>query len=294
MSSAPFFSVVIPTYQRAGLIGKTIESLLKQTFTDFEIIVVDDGGTDETRSVVEAFDDARVRYYWKENGERGAARNYGAALARGEYLNFFDSDDIALPHHLQTAKEVIESNGRPAFVHLAFEVRKPTGELVHAWSPSKEPCSVALLDGNYFSVLGVFVSLAAFKTVRFHEDRRLPPSEDWLCWLLTSVRYEPVCSTVVTSHAIDHSTRSMVGNFIAKVQSVELVEKYALEDPVFVEKHRQRLGRFRAYVAAYSAMCLALSKTSRLNVLKKWTKSFLLYPPIVAHRTFWAALKHWF
>lgn len=292
--SPPFFSVVVPTFQRAGLIGNTLESLLCQTFSDFEIIVVDDGGKDDTRSVVESFGDPRLRYHWKENGERGAARNYGAAMAKGEYLNFFDSDDLALPHHLQTAKDVIESNGRPEFVHLAFEVRKPTGERVHAWAPSKKKYSVALLDGNFFWTGCVFLSRGLAARVPFHEDRRLPPSEDWLCWLLASARSEPVVSTKVCAHVVDHPARSMAGSLKAKALSVELVEKYALKDPVFREKHQGRLGRFRAYVAAYAAMCLAQSKKSRLRALKNWIKAFAAYPPIVARRTFWAAFKHWF
>ncbi|MCS7086457.1 MAG: glycosyltransferase, partial [Bacteroidia bacterium] len=62
MHSSPFFSIVIPTYRRAHLIGKTLESFLNQTYTDFEIIVVDDGGNDNTRTVVESFGDSRIYY----------------------------------------------------------------------------------------------------------------------------------------------------------------------------------------------------------------------------------------
>jgi hypothetical protein len=151
-----------------------------------------------------------------------------------------------------------------------------------------------LLDGNYFSVLGVFVSRAAFDAVKFHEDRRLPPSEDWLCWLRLAARHEPVCSLTVTAHAIDHPTRSMAGNLLAKSESVERVEQYALKDEVFVEKHRKRLKRFRAYVAMYSGMCLAQSKKARQKALRRLSRAAVLYPPVLARKTFWAAVKHWF
>ena len=89
-----FFSIVIPTYNRAKFIDKAIASLLNQKYEDFEVIVVDDGSTDNTEEVVKSFNNNKVKYYKKENQERGAARNYGAKLAKGEYINFFDSGPI--------------------------------------------------------------------------------------------------------------------------------------------------------------------------------------------------------
>ena len=79
--NSPAFSIVIPTYNRAHLIGKTIESMLRQEFQDFEILVVDDGSKDNTGDVVKTFTDSRIQYFKKENAERGAARNYGATQA---------------------------------------------------------------------------------------------------------------------------------------------------------------------------------------------------------------------
>ena len=73
------FSVVIPTYNRAGLIGLTIRSFLEQDHKSFEILVVDDGGTDNTKEIISSFNDHRIQYLYKENGERGAARNWGLA-----------------------------------------------------------------------------------------------------------------------------------------------------------------------------------------------------------------------
>jgi glycosyltransferase involved in cell wall biosynthesis len=88
------FSIIIPTYNRAEIIGKTIESALGQTFQNFEIIVVDDGGTDNTEEVIQAFYSPKLSYYKKENAERAAARNFGAARGKGNYVTFLDSDDI--------------------------------------------------------------------------------------------------------------------------------------------------------------------------------------------------------
>ena len=77
----PYFSIIIPTYNRASLITKTIESVLLQDEA-FEIVVVDDGSTDDTKEVVNSLLDSRVKYFYKENGERGAARNFGAQKSK--------------------------------------------------------------------------------------------------------------------------------------------------------------------------------------------------------------------
>jgi glycosyltransferase involved in cell wall biosynthesis len=102
----PRVSVIIPTYNRAGLISQAIDSTLQQTFTDYEIIVVDDGSTDDTESVVRRYGD-RVRYAWTPNGGAGHARNVGMAQARGDYLTFLDSDDLLYPYALEVSTRLL-------------------------------------------------------------------------------------------------------------------------------------------------------------------------------------------
>src|SRR5579872_1896806 len=89
-------SVVIPTYNRATLIGDTIDSILRQTVPPAEVIVVDDGSTDDTAAVVARYGGA-VRYHRIENSGPGVARNIGVSLARSPWIAFCDSDDIWLP-----------------------------------------------------------------------------------------------------------------------------------------------------------------------------------------------------
>lgn len=106
-ANGPTVTVVIPTYNRAGLIGQAIDSVLQQTYSDFEIIVVDDGSTDETEAVVKGYGD-RVRYVWTTNGGSGHARNVGMQHARGRYLTFLDSDDLLYPYALQLQTGLLE------------------------------------------------------------------------------------------------------------------------------------------------------------------------------------------
>jgi glycosyltransferase involved in cell wall biosynthesis len=97
----PGISVVLPTYNNAALLRETLQGVAAQTFKDFELIVIDDGSTDETAAVVKAHSRG-VRYVRQENAGPAAARNHGVRLARGEFIAFCDHDDVWTQEHLQT------------------------------------------------------------------------------------------------------------------------------------------------------------------------------------------------
>jgi glycosyltransferase involved in cell wall biosynthesis len=106
------FSIVIPTYNRGHLIDETIKSVLKQTYQNYEIIIVDDGSTDNTQQLINTFSDKRIKYYKKNNEERSIARNFGLNKAKGNYVYLLDSDDIIYSHHLKTAFEFINKSNK--------------------------------------------------------------------------------------------------------------------------------------------------------------------------------------
>jgi hypothetical protein len=111
----PFFSVIIPTYNRADLLREALDSLFAQTFTDYEVIVVDDGSTDDTANFLSTLGD-RVRVFRQKNQGPGAARNLGIANARGEFVAFLDSDDLWCPWALEVYAQVIADNRNVSFV----------------------------------------------------------------------------------------------------------------------------------------------------------------------------------
>jgi len=109
-ASAPAISVVVPAHNAADTVGETIESALRQTMGDLEVIVVDDGSSDDTGARVEAIADPRLRLVRQENGGAAAARNAGIRQARGEWVAFLDADDVWLPHKLEVQLAVLEAN----------------------------------------------------------------------------------------------------------------------------------------------------------------------------------------
>jgi glycosyltransferase involved in cell wall biosynthesis len=107
----PTISVIIPTYNRAHMIGRAVRSVLSQTFQDFELIVVDDGSHDGTEDVIRRFGDARIRYLRHDvNKGAQAARNTGIDAVRGNYISFLDSDDEWRPDKLQRQMEIFNTN----------------------------------------------------------------------------------------------------------------------------------------------------------------------------------------
>ena len=110
------FSVIIPTYNRAHLISQAIESILAQTYPVWELIIVDDGSTDNTREVVNKYQDKRIKYFFKKNEERSIARNYGISKASGDYISFLDDDDYYLPQFFEEFYKKITKENFPVAI----------------------------------------------------------------------------------------------------------------------------------------------------------------------------------
>ena len=108
--TTPFFSVVIPLYNRAAQVGETIRSVLSQDWTDYEIVVVDDGSRDDPQPVIEAIGDPRILYIRQDNAGGGAARNAGIKAAQGRYIAFLDSDDLFLPGKLSIMAKALDGD----------------------------------------------------------------------------------------------------------------------------------------------------------------------------------------
>lgn len=107
---SPFFSVIIPLYNKGKHVERTIRSVLGQDLCDFEIIVVDDGSTDDGPGTVEAISDPRIKLVRKENGGVSSARNLGAKIANGQFLAFLDADDVWEPQFTCAIRELIRQN----------------------------------------------------------------------------------------------------------------------------------------------------------------------------------------
>jgi glycosyltransferase involved in cell wall biosynthesis len=181
-------SVVVPAHQREDLLGDTLASVQRQTFTDWECIVVDDGSTDGTGAVARAFAarDPRFRCVRRPRSSAAAARNHGLALARGRYASFLDSDDLFEPDKLAWQHAALEAEPRAVLVYgdtWQFLHEDPARGGLYLERVARKPA------GDAFEELLVCSSIYS-PTVRVEAlravggfDERLVSAEDWDAWL---------------------------------------------------------------------------------------------------------------
>lgn len=212
MKPQPFFSVIIPTFNRASLLQKAINSVLSQQFDDWELIVVDDGSTDNTAAVVRAIDDPRVRYVYQTNAERCAARNNGIAHALGRYICFLDSDDYYLPQRLTLLYNTLEDRSFPCQMFY-------TGLLIDC-DGKVERLVIKYTDkGNVFENIATNiihsqqVCISCEILAQFKFDTRFRIGEDIELWLRIArqypVNYLPEQYTVAIQEHDDRSVNVM-------------------------------------------------------------------------------------
>ena len=194
MVKNPTVSVIIPTYNRANLIGKAIKSVLKQTYQDFEIIVVDDGSTDNTGEIIRSFKDKRVKYIekYKKNKGISVARNIGIKMARGKYFAFLDSDDEWLSEKLSKQIKVLQYESPEVgavYSNLCYmdENGKNTNKLRN---PKKEGYIYEdLLGKNYVGPPStLLIRKECFHRVGLFDDL-LNAQEDWDMWIRIAKYY---------------------------------------------------------------------------------------------------------
>jgi hypothetical protein len=187
----PRVSVIIPTYNHARYVGQAIESVLGQTYGDIEVIVVDDGSTDDTRMVVQRFGD-RVRYVWQENRGLSGARNTGLREASGQVIALLDADDLYEPTFLCRIVMAFEANPNADAVYCGYRFVDASGNPLPQIERRVIPTQHlyrALLDGN-FLVPACMVARKRCYDECGEFDESLRGCEDWDMWLRFAKRYQ--------------------------------------------------------------------------------------------------------
>jgi glycosyltransferase involved in cell wall biosynthesis len=249
LANSPLVSVVLPTYNRAHLLRRAIQSILSQTYQNFEVIVVDDCSRDNTEEVVKRFCDERIRYV--RNKERKGApfsRNVGIKVARGEYVAFQDSDDEWLPKKLEKQVDVFKNSPKEVgAVYTSFwwigegrKVRVPQSN----YRRSGEDIHGILLETNFITTSAAMVKKECFEKAGLF-DETLPRLQDWDLWIRISIYYrfkhidEPLVIRYLQPDSISR-------NIDAHIQAQKLIlEKYFEEiskKPKILGKHYYEIG----------------------------------------------------
>lgn len=287
-------SVVIPTYNRANLVQATLKSILAQSYANFELIIVDDGSTDNTEQALQPFLSDKVFYYKKSNGERGAARNFGTHKAKGDYVNWFDSDDLMMPFHLEEAAMLLEKNGRPEVLAMAYESRTPEGRLVKT-NTYPEDLNKALIAGNLISNSPVIVRRDIALENPYNEDRGLSGSEDYELWLRLAAKYRFLGSERVTVTYLIHDQRSVT----TMTDPFKLIERFTkfITYTTGNTSVLAFLGNRKGFFVMKNYLLLALDlvlNNYRSMAFEYLGKAFASSPELLMQKTFYAFLKHFF
>jgi glycosyltransferase involved in cell wall biosynthesis len=197
MENNPAVSIIIPTYNRSRLLTRAISSVLKQTYRDFELVIVDDASTDDTEKVVKSFNDKRIRYFRhdKNRGE-AAARNTGIKVAAGDYIAYQDSDDEWLPEKLNKQVNLFATaSPETGVVYTGFwktENHKRT-YIPFSWVRQKNgDIHKELLKGNFIGSPVALIKKECFNKAGLF-DENLRNLVDWDMWLRISKHYHFRC-----------------------------------------------------------------------------------------------------
>lgn len=248
----PKVSVIIPTYNRAKLVSDAIDSVLKQTYKDYEIIVVDDGSTDNTRESISKYHE-HIIYLRQPNQGPGAARNNGIKRSTGEFIAFLDSDDLWLPERLKMGVAMLETNKDVGLVYsnsyrlvdgkrmerTYFDNYKPYGGFVFKQLYFQDfiPTTSVILRKECFTKLGLF-------------DGGLPLCEDYDMWLRISSCFQ---LEYIDKALVLHRRHSC--NLISDIVALHKMQKKVLEETYLrypsLVKYFRRDARKRITLVSY-------------------------------------------
>ena len=285
-------SIIVPTYNRAHMLRDTIKSVLNQTYPHFELIIVDDGSTDNTEEIMKPFLSEKVFYYKRENAERSAARNFGTKQAKGDYLNWFDSDDTMFPDHLLQAVEMISKYNRPEFFSLGFQYEDVSGNVVYR-SNFPDDINHQFHKNNQLTVDAVFVRRDIALGNLFNEDRELSGSEDYELWIRLSAKYYLYTSAAITSRYIHHNERStiLMSDPDRLIHRYTKFIYYTTSNPDVISLLGKHTSHFVMKNYLLLAIDLAINDHLKLGV-KYLIKGFASSPLIIFEKGFYAFIKH--
>lgn len=258
MSEYPFFSVVIPTYNRAGLIAATLETVLSQTYPHFEVIVVDDCSSDNTDEVIQPFVDAgKLRYLKNErNSERAHSRNVGLEAAVGDFATLLDSDDFMYPANLADAAEFARAHPDIKCFHNLYEFVDEHRNVLRQFplAPLKNQIR-AIATGNFMACVGDFMHRDIYKKYKFDTFPPLTGSEDWDFWLRVLADHKVGRIEKVNNGVLQHSGRSVNNQNIDTLRiGLEYVCDKMARDQHLAKVYRPYLKRIRSNSYLYLAI----------------------------------------
>ncbi|MHB9035561.1 MAG: glycosyltransferase family 2 protein [Armatimonadota bacterium] len=221
----PLITVCTPVYNLEQYVGETLESLAAQTFKDFEVLIIDDGSTDDSAKVIKPFlSDPRFKYIYQDNAGVGAARNRAIQLAKGKWFAMLDGDDIYLPHALQTLADLAASDPKANLVYADMMLFREDGYEQLVFGSREMPegdITKWLYHRPRFSTQHLMAKTADLRAIKGYQEH-FPALEDYDLWLRLAhhgIWAKSTCEVIAryrvregskTSHIV-RNTKLMIG-----------------------------------------------------------------------------------
>lgn len=186
----PLFSVIIPTFNREDFIRAAVDSVLSQTFDNFELLIIDDGSTDNTKQILDVYSDDRIKYFYQEYRGVSSARNKGLKESKGKYIAFLDSDDRWTSNKLEMTFDYINRFPDITIFHTE-ETWYRRGKLLNQKKKHRKPDGYVYFSALPLCCIGMSTSVVLkdlFDDIGTF-DESLPACEDYDLWLRSTYKY---------------------------------------------------------------------------------------------------------
>lgn len=292
----PRVSIIIPTYNCAGYLGRAIDSVVAQTYKDYEILVVDDGSTDNTKDVVLPYGQ-RVTYLYQQNQGVSAARNHAIAKASGELLAYLDADDMWYPEKLERQVAFLDAHQECGMVHGEMSVISEQDKIIHVrfYEETKRSvpqgyCLQQLLTRCHIQTLTVVERRSMFDRVGGF-DERLPIAQDYLHWIMIAAEGQALGYLAEPLGKYRWRTGSLIGNSNrlmedhARICNILLHEKpiaprHGAECATILRARSYQLQRGLAYHDRIHGRRES-GKRRLVKLIKEWPGQFELYTDLL-------------
>lgn len=297
----PFFSIVIPLYNKALHIEKTIKSIFNQTFTDYEIIVINDESTDESEALVLKFNDKRIQFYSQKNQGVSVARNLGIEKSRGKLVAFLDADDYWFPDHLEELAKLYDNFPNCGIYCSRYKIKISKNHFQIPYYNGIESSYRGIVENYFFSNRPFRItwtsSLAIPKEI-LEKFKGFTPGitngQDLELWTKIGIEYEIAITNTITAIYNYDIPNSLAKNNIGSMKLMDFIafkieERKNPDLKNFLDMYRIEYG-FRYYMFGYKdKMKFYLADVSPQNIGLK--VQLLLMLPSFCLR-FFLKLKH--
>ena len=287
----PSVSVLMPVFNAEKYVGEAINSILNQTFEDFELVVLNDASQDSSKELILAYNDSRIRFIENEQNQGlSYSRNRLLSEAKGTYIAWLDADDIAYPTRLAEEFEFMEMHRDHAMVaawaRLVDSEGKPTGDFIKSYIPN-ECLSALLLFVNYFVQSSAMLRRELLPNIHYQSD--FPPTEDYELWVRIAAKHPvAILSQILVDYRIHATNISAIQEQKSK-DTVQLNHRIQLQNLGIIPDEEELQLHYEiafgkaeglAFLEKTAAWLLTIEKQNKIS--KQFDRPALRY--ILKHR----------